>query len=262
MPTFWKRLTTAVILIPLIIWCIYVGGGIFFFIVFLVTAGALMESGLLLRHNAVSVNWSLLFSGGLLFPIAAWFLGASYLLPLIFLIIICVFLQEFLRPMGQPLTRGGAHLLVILYGGFLPSHFILLRLQAQGFYLLFLVFLATWVTDTGAYLVGSRWGRHKLVPHISPRKSWEGAIGGLILAVIVMAYARNFLPVDLPSGWLVGLLISVAAQLGDLVESAMKREAGVKDSGWILPGHGGILDRIDSLLLAVPLFYYFVQWLG
>ena len=123
--------------------------------------------------------------------------------------------------------------------------------------LLLAIFIFIWVNDTGAYLVGSRWGKRRLAPSISPKKSVEGSIGGLILVLLSAVVLRLLLFPEL--SWLrillIATVVAVFGTIGDLFESSLKRQAGVKDSGKLIPGHGGILDRIDSLLLAVPAVY-------
>lgn len=127
----------------------------------------------------------------------------------------------------------------------------------HGAWLVLTMFMMIWLNDTGAYLVGSAFGRHKLFPRLSPKKSWEGFIGGLIFSAAVAFLVPQLFPsvdITLPT-WqicIIGIIVSVAATWGDLVESMLKRAAGLKDSGSIMPGHGGILDRIDSLLLVAP----------
>ncbi len=111
----------------------------------------------------------------------------------------------------------------------------------------------SWLNDTGAYFIGSRWGRHKLLPAVSPGKSWEGIFGGLAATLLLVLLLNQFIPLPTPSGWLIpALAASVLGPLGDLLESAMKRSAGLKDSGNILPGHGGALDRFDAFLFHLP----------
>lgn len=123
--------------------------------------------------------------------------------------------------------------------------------------LLLAIFIFIWVNDTGAYLVGSRWGKRRLAPSISPKKSVEGSIGGLLLVLLSAVILRLLLFPEL--SWLrillIATVVAVFGTIGDLFESSLKRQAGVKDSGKLIPGHGGILDRIDSLLLAVPAVY-------
>ena len=123
--------------------------------------------------------------------------------------------------------------------------------------LLLAIFIFIWVNDTGAYLVGSRWGKTPLAPSISPKKTVEGSIGGLLLALLSAVILRLLLFPEL--SWLhillIAAVVAIFGTIGDLFESSLKRRAGVKDSGKLIPGHGGILDRIDSLLLAVPAVY-------
>lgn len=124
--------------------------------------------------------------------------------------------------------------------------------------------IVAWLTDVGAYLVGSRWGRHRLAPKVSPGKSVEGAVGGLVaaaLAALACDYAFS-LPLSPPVAFAVGGLLSAIGQVGDLAESLLKRQTGVKDSGALIPGHGGILDRIDSLLFIVVATYYIARLAG
>lgn len=123
--------------------------------------------------------------------------------------------------------------------------------------LLLAIFIFIWVNDTGAYLVGSRWGKRRLAPNISPKKSVEGSIGGLLLVLLsaVVLHLLLFPELSWLSILLIAAVVAIFGTIGDLFESSLKRQAGVKDSGKLIPGHGGILDRIDSLLLAVPAVY-------
>ena len=124
--------------------------------------------------------------------------------------------------------------------------------------------LVNWVGDMGAYYVGSRWGRHKMAPRVSPNKSWEGAAASVVASVLVAgAYLLRFVPgVAVAQAVALTVAANAAGQLGDLTESAMKRGAGVKDSGAMLPGHGGFLDRVDSTLFSLPLIYAYVKMAG
>ena len=154
----------------------------------------------------------------------------------------------------------------LLYVGFAGAHFVLLhRIAQEGPALVMLLVVAVVSSDSGAYFVGRMIGRHKLAPTVSPNKTREGAVGGVIAAsigcvVLWIVLERWKLGTISPiSGWLfavVGAFLSVTAQLGDLMESMLKRDAGVKDSGTIFPGHGGVLDRCDGFLFAAPTLYY------
>ncbi|MGH2366945.1 MAG: phosphatidate cytidylyltransferase [Chloroflexota bacterium] len=175
------------------------------------------------------------------------------------------------RLVGWALTLAGT-----LYVAWLISHFQTLRLVGEagseaGRGWVFYTLAGTWCFDTGAYLVGRPFGRHRFMTWISPNKTWEGAAGGLVLCLLATLVARSPLPFP-PLAQLVGwaplpiplwhapflaLAVSAAAQLGDLAESMIKREAGAKDASELIPGHGGMLDRLDSLLFTVVLVYYY-----
>jgi len=152
----------------------------------------------------------------------------------------------------------------ILYIGWLLSHLVALRGLANGRNLVFFVLFVTWVSDTTAFFIGRRFGQHKLAPSISPGKTWEGAIGGICGAIAVSTLFFAPTPFQLPLVYwqaiLLSALASILGQVGDLVESLFKRNMGVKDSGWLMPGHGGILDRIDSLVFAGTVVYYYAIW--
>jgi len=150
----------------------------------------------------------------------------------------------------------------ILYVGWLLSYFVALRGLDAGRDWVFFTLFTTFGSDTAAFFTGRTWGRHYLAPNISPGKTWEGAIAGVLGAIIVsLALTTLFsLPLGYGHAIFLGLLVSILGQLGDLVESLLKRNMGVKDSGKLLPGHGGVLDRIDSVVFAGVVVYYYVIW--
>jgi phosphatidate cytidylyltransferase len=168
--------------------------------------------------------------------------------------------------------RGGAEtpprtfLLILggLYVGALYPYFALLRNQAGGVELLLIMLLVVVAGDSGAYFVGRAIGRIKLMPAVSPGKTVEGALAYVTCSMIAACVIGKALGAAGSMGTLAGFgaLISIAAQMGDLVESALKRIAGVKDSGWLFPGHGGLLDRTDSLVFAAAFAYYYSRWVG
>jgi phosphatidate cytidylyltransferase len=156
-------------------------------------------------------------------------------------------------------TLGG-----ILYVGFLLSYYVSLRGLEDGRNWVFLAIAVTAASDTAAYLLGSLLGKHKLAPTISPGKTWEGTVAGFIGAIIAALFFTLPTPFQLPVSWgqaiLLGFLVSLFGQLGDLAESLLKRSTGVKDSGKLLAGHGGLLDRMDSIVFAGVVVYYYVVW--
>jgi len=149
-----------------------------------------------------------------------------------------------------------------VYIGWLAGHFISLRQLPRGMEWTALMFLSTWANDTGAYFTGLSIGRCPFAPHISPHKTWEGSIGGWVTGVVATALMGSFLGLPLAHGILLGLAITLAATLGDLAVSFIKRQAGAKDSSHLIPGHGGMLDRMDSLLFTVVVVYYYVVWIA
>lgn len=154
-------------------------------------------------------------------------------------------------------------LLGLLYIGFPLSTVVSTRALSGGEWLVLFLAVVTWASDTGAYYVGTLWGKHPLLPSISPKKTVEGVLGGLILAVGVALLAQQWFAsqLSLMDSMILGLLLTGMGLVGDLFESVIKRRTGVKDSGGILPGHGGMLDRLDSLLFTAPTFYYYVAYM-
>ena len=168
-------------------------------------------------------------------------------------------------PFDKMIAASGATILGVLYVVLLGGHLVALRTgfeQPLSAHLLSFFFLVLMGADTGAYYVGRSIGRHKLVPTISPGKTWEGVVGGLLAALALATAAHFWFFKELPLKWALPLagVMTIVGILGDLTESALKRGAGAKDAAKILPGHGGALDRLDSLLFNAPLIYYFAHF--
>ncbi len=149
-----------------------------------------------------------------------------------------------------------------LYLGWAGRHFVLIRALAQGEAWLLIVLGGVWLADSGAYLAGTRWGRHQLAPTLSPKKSWEGWIGGVVAGIAGNGLLAAALGLPAVHGAALGLIGATLGTLGDLAISMMKRQVGAKDSGQLIPGHGGALDRIDSLLFAVIAGYLYLARLA
>jgi len=179
--------------------------------------------------------------------------GAVFLLPCLWYL-----------PQPQGVKRALAAILGLLYIPWL-LHFFYLIYRAPsyaGWLYAMLLLVMSWSYDIGAYFVGSRFGRHKLAPNLSPKKTIEGVLGGLLFTFLGANLTPIWVnwPAWIPHIFMLSLLVAVAMQLGDLFESKLKRLAGVKDSGGLLPGHGGMLDRIDGLLFAIPVFYLYFHY--
>jgi phosphatidate cytidylyltransferase len=264
-----KRLSSAALFLPIVAVLAWLGPWTFAaLLTVIVVAGGWELSGLLRRLGWRAPRF-LPFAAAVLFvaSLAGWF--GPTLLPVTVLVWGIPLLWLF-RPGTPPSVRRGGeawsiHLLAAAYLGLLLA--FLARLEAgpwspellrnQGSRRVFYALFVTWACDTGAYVVGRLWGRRLLWPSVSPKKTWEGAFGGFVWAVAAGAFlAPPFAGCGRMTGLLLGALAGVLAQFGDLIESRLKRKAEVKDSGTLIPGHGGLLDRLDSLLFAAPLFYY------
>jgi len=208
-----------------------------------------------------------------LFQVEAWRRAGNtqdpFLPAFLTLLILVTMLVELVKPKQKPILNIGATLLGGIYCGWLFSFLVLLHGTHMlnyvpiagtrpGQWLAFFVIGVTAANDSGGLFVGNALGRHKLAPAISPAKTWEGAAGGAVLSIITAALIGRWIHLPLGPAIALGALMAVAGLIGDLCESALKRELKVKDFGVILPGHGGILDRIDSILFTAPVAYYFL----
>ncbi len=258
-----NRILTALIGAPIVVLTLYLGGIPWLAGIAVVSALAWFEMDRLVGRPHLAPERLI----GLLFILVALveayltargLLNIDLLLPtLTIMLIVSLSLALFdlnERPIvGWSLTFGTA-----LYLGILLSHFILLRERSNGFWWVFVAGGLTWVYDASAYFAGSALGKHKLWPRISPKKSWEGLIGASVITLIVGAVVGPWLlGITWWQGVALGALIAVADPFGDFVVSLFKRQAQIKDAGSLLPGHGGFLDRLDSLMFTLPLAYYF-----
>jgi len=198
-------------------------------------------------------KWSERGGGSLVTPIDIFF---------VFLLGIMILTLATKRPMVEALPAAGISSSGLVLVA-LPLTFAI-RIHGLGFlgpYLLLFALIITWVGDTVAYFVGRAIGKHKFAPILSPKKTWEGAIASFLSALLVAAIYARYINIPLPH--LLGMAAcgNAAGQAGDLFESSFKRSAGVKDSGTLLPGHGGVLDRIDALILTIPVVWYYWIWI-
>ncbi len=178
-----------------------------------------------------------------------------------FLLFWVVYLRVY-KDIQSALPEGAMGLLGIFYVAWLLSHLVLIRQLSMGENLIILLFLITWAGDAGAYYFGKGLGKHPLAPKISPNKTIEGAVGGLLVSFAAAWFGTVYLFPSL-SGLdvlVIGAIGGILGPLGDLTESLFKRSAGVKDSGALVPAHGGLLDKVDSLLFTAPALYYYLVW--
>ncbi|MBK6753437.1 MAG: phosphatidate cytidylyltransferase [Flavobacteriales bacterium] len=216
-------------------------------------------------RKGLPVFWSMLTAGTLYAALAVapimvdW--RTSFVLITAFLLIVMTATWILFHEEQAPLHAIAGHMMILLYVA-LPFGLVPL-LVARGHELFIGFMVLLWTSDTGAYVVGRLIGKHLMVPHISPKKTWEGLVGGVFFTLVAGYFLWYFWPVLTLLQWeLMALLVALTGTLGDLLESAFKRAAGVKDSGTLLPGHGGLLDRFDGFLLAAPAVWLYLLSLG
>jgi len=259
--SFLTRALSAAVLIPLALGAIYIGGDLFFILVALILGLASFEFVRLVElgdhRPALLFSWGFtalgLFvardpSGDWLRPAMAGLLGSALVW------------QIFQAQRPDPTADWALTVIAGLYVGWMGGHLVALREGPDGIQWLLLPLLITWAADSGAYLIGSTWGRRKLAPRLSPGKTWEGTIGGWLTAIVAGGALTGLLSTAIIHGLVLGALIGIASPLGDLGISMIKRQVGAKDTGRLIPGHGGMLDRIDSILFTIVIGYYYVQW--
>lgn len=214
------------------------------------------------KRHGIFVGTGIFFITALISVDHAFLKYQLLVLPLMY----AVFIRELFRNRENPFTNIGFTILGIIYIA-LPFTLLvyIVKPGLSGEYkplILLGYFMLIWVFDSGAYLVGSNFGKHKMFPKISPKKSWEGAVGGTVFA-IMFAYILSLYVDDLSFfDWsVISLIVVVIGTIGDLVESLLKRSVGIKDSGSIMPGHGGILDRFDSILISSPFVFVYLNFI-
>src|ERR1039457_1999225 len=265
-----KRILTALVLIPLVLVLVFLGPKWLFTLAVAAVAalagweylGLAERGGAKPPRVAVRVAILALFAGNFEYPdqTAPIFCGLS-----LGLLVYCTFRSS----LEQVMADAAVSIFCLLYVGFTLIALPALREESNGPSLLVFLMCVVWAGDIAAFYVGRDWGRHKLASALSPNKTWEGALRSLagsllvtggLLGVAALLETWNSAKLSYAEDlwyWLgLAVVVNVAAQVGDLAESALKRSAGVKDSGSLLPGHGGVLDRIDALLLAAPVLWY------
>ncbi len=259
-----ERVWTALLGIPLLLFFVYMGGYWYGLVILIISILGLKEYFSLMKSG----GWEPVKLAGYLFlPLALLAVykdNPTLVISLwVFFFIAFAFFPVFfytkVKYWEAALSFWG-----VIYTGGLLSILVVIRLLPAGFFLTLFLFIMVWSADILAYFVGGMLGKNPLAPHISPKKTVEGTIGGLLGSSLAGIFLSWLFPLDFLNlfyGGLLGLLVGLAGTLGDLNQSVLKRSVNVKDSGDLLPGHGGILDRFDSLLFAAPFFYIFVRYL-
>ena len=271
---FWRRALSVVVLAPLVLLIIYWGDWLYVLVVLVAMSMMQVEYCRLAQHFTEKLNpvMPALLTGAFcllayFLPTLTRFLPVSSVSVVTFSFFTFVFIYVFAESIfrakvdGELITVTLKLTGILTIGWVLGYHLILLRtVEPVGRHLTFLLIGTVWCSDTGAYLVGVAFGKHKLGTPVSPRKTVEGTIGGLVVGTLI-GFLIGVLLLRGTLSWVnaafIGLFLSVLGQLGDLSASLMKRTAGVKDSGDVIPGHGGFIDRCDSLIFSTPALYYY-----
>ncbi|MER3456215.1 MAG: phosphatidate cytidylyltransferase [candidate division GAL15 bacterium] len=257
-----RRLATAAVGIPVAVVTVWAGGWAMAAVAGAVVAVGAWEFYHLSYRAGYSPSWLLGTLGAGALPLAAQ-AGSPWALAAVSLVVLAAMVAELCSRRGRPLANAAGAALGTVYVGLFGAHWVLLRQLPEGMAVTFLVLASTWCADSAAYFVGRWLGRRKLAPQLSPNKTVEGALGGVFGGLVGAGAAGAYF--GLPVLWVMvgGLVCTLSGQLGDLWESALKREAQAKDSGWVVPGHGGVLDRFDGLLFSgVVAYYVFAVWTG
>ena len=266
MKNFIQRAVTGLIFVAVLIGCI-IGSPLSFGILFcFISALATAEfCNLMNTQKGVQINRNICTLGSVALFLCFFYYGINPASTGIFIpylaILIYLFVSELYLKKENPLNNWAYAMFSQLYVGLPFALLNVLAFQSDGtmpmsqyqFILPLSIFIFNWVNDTFAYLTGMMFGKHRLFERISPKKSWEGSIGGCVFCIVASFVLAHFFPI-MPTGVWVGmaLVVVVFGTWGDLTESLMKRTLGIKDSGNILPGHGGMLDRFDSAIMAIP----------
>jgi len=258
------RIVVSALTIPLILLLIYLGGFWFLALGLIIGLISFFEfADMTKKKNANPLKIAGLLS--VLALIANSYFHYAGFPELLLAIVVITLLIELFRNAGSAINNLGATYIGIFYIGLSSVSLISIReyfpVYNNGGYLIISIFATIWICDSAAFFGGTALGKHKLFPRVSPNKSWEGAVFGFVFSIAAMIAAKYLILGFLR--WqdilVIGIIVGIIGQLGDLVESLLKRDAGVKDSSNLIPGHGGIFDRFDSLLLTAPVVYLYLK---
>jgi phosphatidate cytidylyltransferase len=261
------RIIVSVAAIPFIVLASYLGGILFLIFVLGIALISFYEFSVMVKNKSAE---PLTYAGLLAVAVIvlnvyfAWF--NFYTLTILISVVLLFF--ELYHNKSSAILNLGVTFLGIFYIGLFASSILGIRelykfsvqLYEQGGFLIISIFVTIWICDSAAFFLGTAFGKHKLFPRVSPNKSWEGAIAGFVFAILTMVAAQLFILdfLTVADAVIIGALVGTVGQIGDLVESLIKRDAEVKDSSALIPGHGGVFDRFDSLLFTSPFIYLYL----
>ncbi len=268
--TLRKRAITAVIFVALMVFGIFFHAFSFIALMSIIIGGCIWEF-LQITCEKSSIRSTICIASGVILSLMIglfnynnnWFNNPIFTYYIFVFTIVALALYEMTTKSTKPFQNISFSVFSIAYYAFFLSsiYFISFENGEHLCWIIFAVIALTWTNDTMAYLVGSKVGRTKMFERMSPKKTWEGTIGGVLFTVVVAFIFYHFTDIYNPLIWLgLALIIGVFGTLGDLVESMLKRSYAVKDTGTLLPGHGGLLDRFDSLTFHLPISVYFIQF--
>lgn len=271
-----KRVLTATIFIAITLAACILGGWLWLFFISILTIIGADEFINMLNQKEIYPSRKLIYIFIAIFMALGFCNAPEYFIHAMVFASIISFMR-FLFNGGKQASSSDVFstFFIIAYTGLLPAYFLLIRnlefmadgidkccwdFLSPGAGFLFLTLMTIWTSDIGAYYTGKKYGKKPLCPSISPKKTVEGAIGGSVSGVLMAVIIGLLIPIHLGHSIILGLLIITTAQMGDLCESLIKRDVGVKDSGDIVPGHGGVLDRADSYVITAPIAFYYINY--
>ena len=259
-----RRMLTGLIMGTIVMLCIMHGGVALLALLAVILTFASKEYVKILNHKGFYPSLKVIYFTEAILAAVVFFHRFDLVAITLTICAMCSFMWVLFVGRQPYIANVATTLLGMVYCGWFPLHLIFLRDLScdsydSGLGFVVLMFMSIILTDIGCYYVGTRWGKHKLAPTVSPNKTIEGALGGMFFSVVSAEVIGFYLGIGWIKALFAGLLCTVFAQIGDLCESLLKRDAGVKDSGDTLPGHGGFLDRTDSFAFTIPAMYYFCK---
>jgi phosphatidate cytidylyltransferase len=265
------RILVSVVAIPALVLMAYFGSVYFLSFVLLISGISFYEFSVMAKQKGANVNINAGILAVIFLVINQYrFIFNQYHFLIVLFVLLLIL--ELFRNNGSAILNLGATLLGVFYLGIFGSTLIGIRefypdvngLYYNSGYLIISIFASIWICDSAAFFGGTALGKNKLFPRVSPNKSWEGAIFGFVFAILAMILAKHLVLdfLSLKDAVAIGFITGTIGQIGDLAESLLKRDAGVKDSSNLIPGHGGIFDRFDSLLFSAPVIYLYLTYLA